>query len=149
VGTTPGAGSGRAAGRGSARERPRDVEELLRDARAAIERLTPERAYQATREGALLVDIRTDAQRQRDGAIPGAAVVERNVLEWRLDPACPDCDPDLARSDRTVIVLCDEGYQSSLAAATLAGFGRPAADVIGGMQGWLAADLPREPMAVD
>jgi rhodanese-related sulfurtransferase len=68
--------------------------------------------------------------------------VQRNVLEWRLDPACPHRDPELARRDRLVIVICDEGYQSSLAAATLCRFGLRAADVIGGFQAWRAAGLP-------
>jgi rhodanese-related sulfurtransferase len=72
-------------------------------------------------------------------------VIPRNVLEWRLDPACTDCDPTLAQRGRRVILICDEGYQSSLAAATLKRFGLDATDVIGGAQGWRAAGLPLEP----
>jgi rhodanese-related sulfurtransferase len=90
------------------------------------------------------VDIRSDSQRARDGEVPGAAFVPRNVLEWRCDPASPHRDPDLARRDRTVIVICDEGYQSSLAAANLRRFGLDATDVVGGFQAWRAAGLPVE-----
>jgi rhodanese-related sulfurtransferase len=80
----------------------------------------------------------------RDGLLPGATVVQRNVLEWRLDPASPDRLPDLARPDRELIVVCNQGYQSSLAAATLRRFGLNATDVIGGAQAWLAAGLSVE-----
>jgi rhodanese-related sulfurtransferase len=83
-------------------------------------------------------------QRRRDGEIPGAHVIPRNVLEWRLDPASSHRLPDLARTDRPVIVICDEGYQSSLAAATLRSFGLEATDVIGGAQEWIRRGLPVE-----
>ena len=73
--------------------------------------------------GAVLIDIRPVEQRRRDGAIPGARVVSRNVLEWRLDPRSAHRDPELARTDCPVILICNEGYQSSLAAATLCDFG--------------------------
>jgi rhodanese-related sulfurtransferase len=118
------------------------VDELLAKARSRIGRLTPQEARAAMAEGATLVDIRAADQIARDGAVPGAAIVPRNVLEWRLDPSCEHRDPALARTDRAVIVLCNEGYQSSLAAATLASFGHDAADVIGGAQAWSAAGLP-------
>src|SRR5688572_26026643 len=95
---------------------PTTVEQLLAAARAGLERLTPEQAYAAMGDGALLVDIRSDNQRAVDGLVPAARVVPRNVLEWRLDPACPYHDPELARPDGRVVLLCDEGYQSSLAA---------------------------------
>jgi rhodanese-related sulfurtransferase len=95
------------------------------------------------RRGALLVDIRGDAQRERDGVIPGARFVARNVLEWRCDPASPYRDPELARADARVMLICDEGYQSSLAAATLQRLGlRDATDVVGGFQAWRADRLP-------
>ena len=71
-------------------------------------------------------------QRLRDGRLPDARVISRNVLEWRLDPLCEDRDPDLARTDRHLILICNEGYQSSLAAATARRFGLDATDVIGG-----------------
>jgi rhodanese-related sulfurtransferase len=92
------------------------------------------------------VDIRSDRQRAADGVIPGARFVPRNVLEWRLDPESADRDPELARPDARVMLICDEGYQSSLAAATLRRFGlADATDVVGGFQAWRAAGLPVEP----
>ena len=120
------------------------VEALLAGARDQLDRLSPESALSAACDGALLIDIRSDAQLQRDGLIPGAKVIPRNVLEWRLDPACPDREPELARRGRRVILICNEGYQSSLAAATLQRFGLDATDVIGGAQAWRAAGLPLE-----
>jgi rhodanese-related sulfurtransferase len=121
---------------------PVTVSQLLEQARAGLVRLSPEEARDAAHDGAALIDIRSDRQRDEDGEIACAIHVPRNVLEWRLDPACPHRDPELARRDRLVIVLCDEGYQSSLAAATLRRFGLRAADVIGGFQAWRAAGLP-------
>ena len=112
------------------------VDELLALARGEISRLTPSEALAAMRSGAVLVDIRPTEQRDRDGHIQGAHVIPRNVLEWRLDPQSEHRDPEVARLDRQVIVICDQGYQSSLAAATLRRFGLDAADVIGGVQSW-------------
>jgi rhodanese-related sulfurtransferase len=80
----------------------------------------------------------------RDGLIPGARFVPRNVLEWRLDPACPHHDYELGRREARIVLLCDEGYQSSLAAATVRSFGVSATDVIGGFRAWRAAGLPVE-----
>jgi rhodanese-related sulfurtransferase len=120
------------------------VARLLDDAREGLTRLSPEEAYEAVLGGAALIDIRSDRQRLEGGDVPCATPVPRNVLEWRLDPACPHRDRELARRDRLVIVLCDEGYQSSLAAATLRRFGLDAADVIGGFRAWRAAGLPLE-----
>jgi rhodanese-related sulfurtransferase len=125
---------------------PTSVEQLLAQARALLQRLTPQQAHEAMRADAVLVDIRSDAQRAADGMIPGARVVPRNVLEWRLDPACPHRDPELGRRDARIVLMCDEGYQSSLAAATVRSFGVAAAtDVIGGFRAWRAAGLPVEP----
>jgi rhodanese-related sulfurtransferase len=121
---------------------PTSVEQLLADARARLRRLTPAQAWAAMQDGAVLVDIRSDRQRAADGVIPGAWFVPRNVLEWRLDPACPHRDPALARTKGRVMLLCDEGYQSSLAAANAVSFGVPATDVIGGFRAWRAAGLP-------
>ncbi|MGN6275525.1 MAG: rhodanese-like domain-containing protein [Solirubrobacterales bacterium] len=121
------------------------VEELLAEAQAEIDRLSPAEAHASAQAGDLLIDIRPLEQRRRDGLVPGAAVVERNVLEWRLDPAGEHRNPALARLDRRVILICDEGYQSSLAAATLLRFGLDACDVIGGVQEWMAEGLPLEP----
>lgn len=94
-----------------------------------------------------MVDIRPADQRERDGRLPGAHVIPRNVLEWRLDPRCEHRDPDVARTDRQVIVACDEGCQSSLAAATLRRLGLDATDMIGGVQSWRAEGLPLGPGA--
>ena len=97
------------------------------------------------RSGAALIDIRPDSQIARDGTIAGALVIHRNVLEWRLDPASQHRHPNAPQLGDQVILLCNEGYQSSLAAATLQqlGFAR-ATDVEGGFQAWLAARLPIE-----
>ena len=122
---------------------PTTVAELLAAARSGLRRLAPEEAFAALAGGALLVDIRSDSQRARDGLIPGAHVVPRNVLEWRLDPACPHRDPALARCDAQIVIVCDEGFQSSLAAATLRSFGlERATDLDGGFQAWRRAGLP-------
>jgi rhodanese-related sulfurtransferase len=123
----------------------KSVEQILSQARSRLARLGPEEANQALEAGALLVDIRSDSQRDRDGLIPGARVVPRNELEWRLDPACDYGDPELANPDAQVVVFCNKGYQSSLVAATLKdmGFDR-ATDVDGGFQAWREAGLPVE-----
>jgi rhodanese-related sulfurtransferase len=122
--------------------KPIGVEELLVEARAELTRLLPPQAAGAVERGALLIDIRSESQRDRDGVVPGARFIPRNVLEWRADPSCPDRDPELARRDRELILFCDVGYQSSLAAATLKRFGLQATDVVGGFQAWRAAGLP-------
>jgi rhodanese-related sulfurtransferase len=120
----------------------RTVEQLLDEARGRLERLTPERARAAVRSGALLIDIRSELQRQRDGVIPGSRFIARNVLEWRCDSVSRWHDPAVTDA-RQVIVVCHEGYQSSLAAATLQRLGLvDATDVIGGFQAWQAAGLP-------
>jgi rhodanese-related sulfurtransferase len=119
------------------------VDELLTRARTRLDRLEPREAQAAQEGGALLIDIRSDSQRAADGVVPGAAFVPRNVLEWRLDPASPHREPELARPDRPIVLMCDEGYQSSLAAATLQELGLPhATDLAGGFQAWRDAGLP-------
>jgi rhodanese-related sulfurtransferase len=118
------------------------IDQVLAEARAEIERLTPAETVAAMRRGAIVVDIRPSEQRRQDGLVPGARVVDRNVLEWRLDPRSEWRLPALARRDRLVILVCNEGYQSTLAAATLRRFGLDAADVIGGVQLWRAEGLP-------
>ena len=121
------------------------VEQLLVNARDGLQRLTCEEALAEMADGLRLVDIRSNAQRAADGVIPGTVHVPRNVLEWRLDPACAHCDSDLARRDARIALICNEGYQSSLAAATVARFGlAEVTDVIGGFQAWRAAGLPVE-----
>jgi rhodanese-related sulfurtransferase len=121
------------------------IDEILRTVRARLHRLDPQAAFRAVRHGAVLVDIRPVAQRAEYGEIPGAIAIERNVLEWRLDPDGEHRNPDLARRDRRIILICNEGYQSVLAAATLRRFGLESCDVIDGIQGWMAAGLPLEP----
>jgi rhodanese-related sulfurtransferase len=121
-------------------------DDLLADARTRIDRVSAEDAAAEMTDGALLVDIRSESQRAEDGVIPGAIYHPRNVLEWRMDPASGHDDPAVGGVDRRVIVVCNEGYQSSLAAATLRdiGFTR-AADLVGGFQAWRGAGLPVEP----
>ena len=124
----------------------RTVDELLADARARIARVSPQQAATRVARGALLVDIRPAAQRAREGAVPGALVVERNVLEWRFDPASDARLPEATDYDVDVIVLCSEGYTSSLAADALRSLGlHRATDVIGGYCAWAAGGLPTRP----
>jgi rhodanese-related sulfurtransferase len=121
------------------------IDELLATARARLQRLGAEEAWAAADAGdALLVDIRSEVQRFADGRIPGALTVPRNALEWRADPGCAHRDPLLSADlDRLVVLVCDEGYQSSLAAATLQDLGfRRATDLVGGFRAWRAAALP-------
>lgn len=120
------------------------VDDILAEARGALSRVTPSEARTAQASGAFLVDIRSEVQRASDGEVPGAVRYPRNVLEWRLDPNCDHRDHDIARRDVRLILLCDEGYQSSLAAATAQRFGLDATDVIGGFQAWRADGLPIE-----
>ena len=122
------------------------VDEWLAIARSSLRRVTASEAAHAQTRGALLVDIRPVAQRSADGEIPGALVIDRNVLEWRLDPTGPDRVPDLKGPDQQVIVVCNEGYASSFAAASLQAVGLPrATDLDGGFRAWRAAGLPTTP----
>jgi rhodanese-related sulfurtransferase len=125
------------------------VDELLEAARARLHRLTTLETYTAVARGSALIDIRTDGQRSTGGLIAEARHIHRNVLEWRLDPSSPDRDPELAIPGRHVILICKEGYQSSLAAATLRDFGIDATDVIGGFHAWRASGLPTVTAAID
>lgn len=117
------------------------LEEMLDDARAKIVRLTPQEAARAVLDGAQLVDIRPEWQRRADGEIPGAVVIERNHLEWRVHPDS-DARVALSRADTRWVVYCTEGYTSSLAAASLVDLGLDATDVVGGIHGWREAGLP-------
>jgi rhodanese-related sulfurtransferase len=127
---------------------PRSVDELLDEARASLQRVTPAEAHDAVAKGALLVDTRPSELRARDGSIPGALVIDRNTLEWRLDPAGSHHVPEITSHDQQVILFCDEGYASSLAARSLQALGlRNATDLVGGIQAWIAAGLPVEPPA--
>ena len=114
---------------------------LLSAARARLDRLTPEQARAEAADGAVVVDIRPAAQRAEHGDLPGALVVERNVLEWRFDPTS-EAALRIADDDLRVIVLCQEGYTSSLAAAALRDVGvHRATDVVGGHAAWVAAGV--------
>jgi rhodanese-related sulfurtransferase len=117
----------------------RSVDELLAAARGRLERVEPVEALEAMRAGAILVDIRSEPQRSRDGTVPGSVFIPRNVLEWRCEPEGRWRDERVARCDARLILMCDEGYQSSLAAATLQDLGfTQATDLVGGFQAWRA-----------
>jgi len=119
------------------------VDDLLIAARARIRRLDPNETAAACRRGALLIDIRPTVQRRWEGEVPGALVVERNVLEWRVDPVSAHRLAQITDHDREIVVMCSEGYASSLVAATLVDLGfAAAADLDGGFQAWAKAGLP-------
>ena len=121
------------------------LDALLSRSRTGLRRLDPAAAARARADGAILVDIRPHAFRAAEGEIPGALVVERNVLEWRLAPDSPWRLPQ-AGPDTVVVVVCNEGYASSLAADALRRLGVPAAtDLAGGFRAWAAAGLPTVP----
>ncbi|RAJ55455.1 rhodanese-related sulfurtransferase [Streptomyces sp. Amel2xB2] len=134
-------------GAGPAAAAPSRVDSLLEEARSGLVRLAPEEAAHAQREeGALLVDIRYAELRERDGTIPGALIVERNELEWRLDPTCPHRSPEATGLGLHVVVVCNEGYASGLAARSLRDLGlHRATDLDGGFQAWRSAGLPVVP----
>lgn len=120
----------------------RSIDHVLASARGRLVRLKPDQAYRAAQHGAVLVDIRPEFDRALEGRIPGAIVVDRNVLEWRFDPAS-DARLPIAGYELTVIVFCNEGYTSSLAAASLQELGvHRATDLVGGYRAWRAAGLP-------
>ena len=125
----------------------RTAEELLAEARAGLpHRPSPAEAFVAQASGALLIDIRGDDQRRADGLIPGAVVILRNVLEWRCDPVSPWRHAAIQSRDQPIVVVCHEGFQSSLAAATLQRLGlRNAMDMDGGFTAWRRAGLPVVP----
>jgi len=119
------------------------IAEILANARARLSRVDPYETSQALARGAVLIDIRPAAQRAEFGEIPGAIVIERNVLEWRLDPRSDARLPWADRYDLEVIVTCQEGYTSSLAAAALQDLGlHRATDLAGGFAAWRDAGLP-------
>ena len=122
------------------------VDRLLAAARHRLHRVGPLRAQQIHQDGGLLIDIRPAAQRVEFGEIPGALIIERNNLEWRLDPEGSHHLPEAKDPDRPVVVFCQEGYASSLAAASLLSLGRTGAtDLDGGFAAWKAAGLPTTP----
>ncbi|WP_141585902.1 rhodanese-like domain-containing protein [Actinomadura sp. WMMA1423] len=121
----------------------RTIDEILAEARDRLARVQPDKAHAEMSDGAVLVDIRPAAQRAEEGEIPDALIVERNVLEWRFDPASDARLPQATDHDLRVIVFCSEGYTSSLAAASLHDLGLTrATDIVGGFKAWRAAGLP-------
>ncbi len=125
---------------------PSHVDQMLERSRSRFRRVGPQEAARLSASGGLLVDIRPQAQRTEFGEIPGAVVVERNVLEWRLDPSSPDRHDAVTGPDQDIIVICQAGYASSLAAASLFELGLSrATDLVGGYEAWAEAGLPTRP----
>ena len=115
------------------------IAKILAEARQSLLRVTPEQLSGELENGTLIIDIRPVEQRQRDGELPGAIVIDRNVLEWRLDPSSEHRLPQVTGYDIRIVIVCNEGYRSSLAAAVLQKLGlHQAVDMIGGYQAWLA-----------
>jgi rhodanese-related sulfurtransferase len=128
------------------------VDVLLEAAREGLDRVQPEDLAVEVANGALVVDIRPIEQRQRDGRLTNALVIDRNVLEWRLDPTSPNHVPEMSDAGRRVVIVCDQGYSSSLAAATLRRLGLSrATDLSGGYQAWARYESGRrfDPIAPD
>jgi rhodanese-related sulfurtransferase len=121
----------------------RTIEEILADSRARLVRVTPPEAFAELSDAGVLIDIRPASQRADEGEVPGSVIVERNHLEWRLDPTNDARLPWVTGYDHRVIVICQDGYTSSLAAAALHDLGlHRATDVIGGFHAWTAQGLP-------
>jgi rhodanese-related sulfurtransferase len=124
------------------------IDDLVREARSRLERLEPEEALAAQRADALLIDTRSNDERARHGVIPGALHIPRSVLEWRLDPSTDSAfrNPNVLGLDQWLVLVCANGYSTSLAAATLQeiGFDR-ATDVVGGFTAWKEQRLPVQP----
>lgn len=113
------------------------IDEILAESRRNLERVEPEQLAGQMADGALVVDIRPVESRDAEGRLPGAVVVDRNVLEWRLDPTSPDRIEEAQDAERVVILVCNEGYASSLAAETLQRIGlHRATDLVGGYRAW-------------
>jgi rhodanese-related sulfurtransferase len=124
----------------------RTLDELLDAARAQITRLEPVDAHAAAEQGALLVDIRGQIDRERDGIVPGSLHIPRTVLEWRLDPESSWRNPHVGGLDQQIVLMCDHGCSSIFAAATLVELGFACAgDVVGGFAAWQEAGLPTAP----
>lgn len=120
------------------------IDEILSAARARLNRIEPAELAPAVADGALIVDIRPVEQRSRDGVLPGAVVIDRNTLEWRLDPSCAHHIADVSGWEMWIVIVCNEGYSSSLAAAMLQDLGlHRATDLVGGFQAWLTFDAQR------
>jgi rhodanese-related sulfurtransferase len=126
------------------------LDDLLAAGRAGVRRLGPHEMIEAAARGALVVDTRTETQRRRpgelpQGLLPGVVVIDRTVLEWRLEPGGDFCIPEAKADDLEVVVVCRQGYSSSLAAASLRAIGlHRATDLAGGVEAWLVAGLPTD-----
>jgi rhodanese-related sulfurtransferase len=128
----------------------RGIDAVVAASRAGVSRLSPAEVLEARARGALVVDTRTDSQRRRQGELPGAVVIDRTVLEWRLDPASDARIPEATGYDLEVVVVCRQGYSSSLAAASLRAIGlHRATDLDGGVEAWLDAGLPMSSVPAD
>jgi len=129
---------------------PSPIDLLLDQERLLLQRLDPHQAEQAVRAGGVIVDTRSHEQRVAGGVVPGSIRVHRNVLEWRVDPGSNWYDQRFAAYSGPLIVMCQQGYSSSLAAATLQRLGLDrATDMAGGFEAWAAAGLPVEPLAAE
>ena len=119
----------------------RCIDDVLAETRSQLDRVDPTALRAEQDRGALIIGIRPVDQRERDGALPGAVIIDRNVLEWRLDPACPHHITEVIDYDTRIVIVCNEGYQSSLAAAQLRALGlHKATDMTGGYQAWITKD---------
>lgn len=126
------------------------VEAALERARFGMQRLGPHETRAAAAAGALLIDTRTDRQRAAQGNVPGAIAIDRTVLEWRLDPTSSSRIPEATGKDLQVVVICRQGFSSSLAAASLRAIGlHRTTDMVGGVEAWLAAGLPTTDQPAD
>jgi rhodanese-related sulfurtransferase len=126
---------------------PPGIEGELAACRSGLVRVTPRQVLDLLKQGTLVVDTRPQEQRLADGEVPGAVVIGRNVLEWRLDPASPHRSDVAPSYEDVVVVFCAQGYSSSLAAASLQRVGlRRATDMVGGFEAWVAAGLPVTPV---
>jgi rhodanese-related sulfurtransferase len=128
------------------RARRRSIDEVLAEARAQLDRVDPASLTTEIADGAIVIDIRPLEQRTRDGELPSAIVIDRNVLEWRLDPSSEYRIGAIDSHDTRIVIVCNEGYQSSLAAAELRQLGlHRATDLTGGFQAWRAMHAPPGP----
>jgi rhodanese-related sulfurtransferase len=123
------------------------IDRLLERERRLLDRLTPEQARAAVAAGGVILDTRSHEQRRSGGVVPGSVRIHRNVLEWRVDPSSGYQDPRVAACSGPIVIMCQQGYSSSLAAATLQRLGiTNATDMVGGFEAWSAAGLPVEPL---
>ena len=124
------------------------IDRLLKEERRLLRRVTPQEAFDAAAAGGVIIDTRSHEQRLAGGTVPGSVRIHRNVLEWRVDASSGYQDPRVASCAGPIVIMCEQGYSSSLAAATLQRMGvTNATDMIGGFEAWAAAGLPVEPVS--